>query len=155
MFLGVEQLGGASAVDGDRAGVVPRRIRPLHLVVDVLGLDEGVVGGETRWMETVAQHEYRRHRVRQPARVIVKERDEHFENIDEAPHPPNLNSIVDRHQCTQCKRFPRESDRIANRAFLRLSYAHIRASCSTMRSRKRKILKFISLKKFERRETDR
>jgi len=54
MFLGVEQLGGASAVDGDRAGVVPRRIRPLHLVVDVLGLDEGVVGGETRWMETVA-----------------------------------------------------------------------------------------------------
>lgn len=100
MFLGIEQLRGTSTVDGDRAGVVPRRIRPLHLVVNVLGLDEGVVGGKTRRMEAVAQYEYRRYRVRQSARIIVEKRDEHLENIDEAPHPPNLNSIIDKHQCT-------------------------------------------------------
>lgn len=70
MLLRVQQLGGPPAADGDRARVVPRRVRPLHLVVDVLGLDERVVGGEPRRMEAVAQQERHRHGVGQPAGVI-------------------------------------------------------------------------------------
>lgn len=64
--------------------------------MDVLVLDEGIVGGESGRMEAVAQHEYRRHGVREPARVIVEKRDEHFQDIDETSHP-NLYAVADRH----------------------------------------------------------
>lgn len=94
MLLRVEQLRGSSTVDGNYAGVIPRWIRLLHLVVDILGLDEGVMRGESRRMEAVTQHKYRRHGVRQPARVIVEKRDEHLENIHEGPHLSNLYSTT-------------------------------------------------------------
>lgn len=87
MLLRVEELRRPSTADGDDAGVVARRVRALHLVVDVLGLDEGVVGGESGRMEAITQHEYRHHRVREAARVIVQERDERLQDVDEAPHP--------------------------------------------------------------------
>lgn len=63
MIFRIEQLRWSPAADGNRAGVIPRRVRSLHLVVDVLSSDEGVMRREPRWMQTVAQHEYRCHGV--------------------------------------------------------------------------------------------
>lgn len=70
MLLRIEQLRGPSTADGDHAGVIPRRVRSLHLIVHVLSLDEGVVGSKSRRMKTVAQKKHHRHGIGQPARMI-------------------------------------------------------------------------------------
>lgn len=87
MLLRIQQLGGPSVADGDRARVVPRRVRPLQLVVDVFSLDESIVGSESRRMKAEVQQVRHGHGVGQSAGVIQKE---YLQNTDEVLHSANL-----------------------------------------------------------------
>lgn len=83
-------MGGPSTADRDHAGVVLRRVRSLHLVVDVLSLNEGVVGSESRRMKTVTQQERHRHGVGQPARMV---QEKYLQKTNEVLHAANLCAV--------------------------------------------------------------